>query len=278
MTQELTGNVAVVTGAGSGIGRAIAVAFAGAGIKVALGGRRRDKLDETASLIRQKGGESLITPVDVTDPILVSAMVDRVLDRYGQIDVLCNNAGLMSDIGPLWDVDLERWWAAVEVNLRGTMICTNAVLPHMMERDSGIIINMSGGGSTSPLPGVSGYGCSKAAVLRLTDTLAAELAKVGSAVKVYAVDPGFNPTEMTYGVAQHENAREWTPFVHQRLSTGEGHQPEECANMSLELVRLAPDVLCGRTIIVGDDIQCMANRGAEIKEGDLRTLRLRPLA
>jgi NAD(P)-dependent dehydrogenase (short-subunit alcohol dehydrogenase family) len=145
----------------------------------------------------------------------------------------------------------------------------------MIERDSGIVINMSGGGATGPMVGGSGYGCSKTALLRLTDTLARELEQVGSAVLVYAMDPGFNPTEMTEGLARTPGADRWLPRVQQRLETGEGRRPEECARTSLDLIRLAPPQLHGRTLYAGDDLVTLIADAETIRAQDLLTLRFR---
>jgi NAD(P)-dependent dehydrogenase (short-subunit alcohol dehydrogenase family) len=278
MPQELKGKVAIVTGAGSGIGRAIALAFAEAGMRLVCSGRRRDRLEETATLITQSGGEALVAPVDVTDPEQVKQMVEQTLSAFGQIDVLFNNAGSFQAVGGVWEVDVATWWQDVEINLRGSMLCAHAVLPHMIERNRGIIINMSGGGAVRPSAGGSGYGCSKAALLRLTDTLALEMERIGSSVLVYAMDPGFNPTEMTEGLAHNPGAEKWLPQIAERLQKGEGRRPEECAQTSLALIRLAPAQLNGRTLYAGDDLDALIGRAEEIHNQDLLTLRFREIA
>jgi NADP-dependent 3-hydroxy acid dehydrogenase YdfG len=118
MPQELEGKVANVTGAGSGIGRAIALAFAEAGMRVVCSGRRLDRLEETATLITQSGGEALVAPVDVTVPEQVKQMVGQTLSAFDQIDVLFNNAGSFLAVGGVWEVDAATWWQDVEINLR----------------------------------------------------------------------------------------------------------------------------------------------------------------
>lgn len=274
MTQELAGKVAIITGAGTGIGRAIALAFAEAGMTVVCAGRRREPLDETAAAIAERGGEASVLPADVTDAAQVRALVDGTLDAYGQVDVLYNNAGSFSGVGPLWEVDADKWWQDVETNLKGSMLCAQAVLPHLIERGGGIVINMSGGGAAGPMVGGSGYGSSKAALLRLTDSLARELEMIGSPVLVYAMDPGFNPTDMTRSIATSPAAEEWLPRIARRLETGEGHRPEDCAQTSVELVRLAPRCLHGRSVFAGDDIAALMQDADAIEAGDLRALRL----
>jgi len=275
MSQKLDGKIAIVTGAGTGIGRAIALAFAGSGMKVVCCGRRRKTLDETAAIIAQTPGEALVIPTDVTDPHQVDVMATRTHSEYGRIDVLYNNAGRFAAVGALWEVDADQWWKDVEINLRGSMLCAQAVLPYMIEQEAGIVINMSGGGAAGPMAGGSGYASSKAALLRLTDSLASELVQIGSPVHVYAMDPGFNPTDMTRSISHAPAAAQWLPFVQQMLETGEGHRPEECAQTSLDLVRLAPTVLNGRSVFAGDDIGALMEKGAEIEARDLRALCLR---
>ncbi len=275
MNQALAGKVAIVTGAGTGIGRAIALAFADAGMSVICAGRRRQPLDETAALIADSGGDALVIPADITDREQVREMISRTLDAYGHIDVLYNNAGSFSGVGPLWEVDADRWWRDVETNLRGSMLCTQAVLPHMIERGDGIVINMSGGGAAGPMIGGSGYGSSKAALLRMTDSLARELEQIGSPVLAYAMDPGFNRTDMTRAIADDPVAATWLPRIQRRLETGEGRRPEECARTSVELIALAPRCLHGRTILAGDDIAALVQAAETIETEDLRALRLR---
>lgn len=272
---ELQGKTAIVTGAGSGLGRAIALAMATAGMNVAICGRRVDKLDETINLISEAGGQAIAMPSDVTDATQVAALVAQTLKSFGQIDVLFNNAGSLRAVGGMWEVDAESWWRDIEINVKGSMLCARAVLPHMLDRNSGVIINMSGGGAVGPLPGASAYGTSKAAVLRMTDSLARELERVESAVMVFAMDPGFNPTEMTQQIADLPSAKTWLPFISERLAKGEGRRPEECAQMTLDLLRMARPELNGRVIYTGRNMAEIAAAAEDIQTQDLLSLRLR---
>ncbi len=147
---------AIVTGAGSGIGRAIALELAGAGARVACVGRRQVRLEETVQQIEVAGGAGFVAPADVTDRQQVESMVASVSEQMGPPAVLFNNAGSFNTIGGLWEVDADSWWHDVTVNLRGPMLCSRAVLPAMMEAGEGLIINMNGGGSTQPMAGGSG--------------------------------------------------------------------------------------------------------------------------
>lgn len=275
--QETTGKVAIITGAGSGIGRAVALAFAAEGMKIVCSGRRRAQLDETAALIADTTGEAAVVPTDVTDQVQVDHLVAHTLARFGRIDVLINNAGSFGAVGPLWEVDPVVWWRDIEINLRGSMLCTRGVLPHMLAHDGGVIVNLSGGGAAQPMAGGSGYGTSKAALLRFTDTLARELETIGSRVLVFAIDPGFNPTEMTRALVRAPAAARWLPFIQQRLQSGEGRRPEECAATLLALVRLAPPLLNGCVLHAGDDIALLTAHGEQIRAEARLVLRFRAL-
>ena len=272
---NLSDKIAVITGAGSGIGQAVALEFSQAGAKIVCCGRRENKLLETASLIQQAGGEALVIPTDVTQKDQVDGMVANTLERFGRIDVLFNNAGSFGALGGLWEVDVDLWWKDVETNLRGTMLCCHAALPHMIDRNEGIIVNMSGGGAGGPLTGGSGYGCSKTAILRLTDTLAAELRRAGSSVMVFAMDPGFNRTAMTEGLGSMEGVEKWMPHVHRQLDTDDRNEPQDCARTMMELIRLAVPQLSGRMFHAGMDMEKVAKDADEIYEKDLRVLRPR---
>ena len=135
---ELSGAAVIVTGAGSGIGRALAREFARQGSRVACVGRRRDDLDETIRSIEAEGGVALAVPTDVTLRAEVGNMVETVLDRFGGVDLLFNNAGSFGAVGPVWEMDPDAWWQDVTINLLGTFLCSQAVLPHMRAQDRGV--------------------------------------------------------------------------------------------------------------------------------------------
>ena len=174
---ELSEKIAVITGAGSGIGQAVALEFSRARAKIVCCGRRESKLLETSSLIQEVGGEALVVPTDVTQKDQVDSMVTRTLEHFGRIDVLLNNAGSFSIMGGLWEVDADLWWKDVETILRGTMLCCQAAGKEMAKAKKGNIINISSisGYIVNRPQHQTSYNTAKAAVAHFTKSLAMEM-------------------------------------------------------------------------------------------------------
>ncbi len=170
----------IVTGAGRGIGRAIAAELAAKGHTVVLTSRTEVELDETARLIREAGGTAIVVPADVTEESSVESLVKRAIDEAGAIDAVVNNAGSFNTIGPTWETDPESFWRDITINLRGPYLVCRAVIPHMIARGTGTIINMIGGGTANPFPYGNAYGTSKAGLMRFTESLAAEVKETAS--------------------------------------------------------------------------------------------------
>lgn len=192
---DLSGQVAVVTGASRGIGRAISTHLGNCGARVALWSRDENELGHAYAELQSIGVTSLPVRVDVTNAEQVRDAMATTERQLGSTTLLVNNAGRGRCIGPLWETDPDDWWADVEVNLRGTMLCAHAVLSRMVPRGFGRIVNISSGAGNMTLPMASSYACSKAAVQRLTDCLAAAARSHG--ICVFAVSPGPTRTAMT---------------------------------------------------------------------------------
>jgi 3-hydroxybutyrate dehydrogenase len=191
---SLSGRSAIVTGAGRGIGAAIGAALASAGAQVILSARSRDEIEQTASAIAAQGGRVTAVPCDVTDETAVAALVRSAHAELGRIDILVNNAGTASS-APLNELTLDEWNRLLAVNATGTFLCTRAVLPEMIDRGAGRVVNVA---SVSGLVGaryVAGYTAAKHAVVGFTRAVAAEVARSG--VTVNAVCPGYVDTPMT---------------------------------------------------------------------------------
>ena len=173
MTMNLDQTV-LITGGGRGLGRAIALGAAQAGAQVAVTARSVSELTETVELIRQAGGRALALPADVTDHRAVVGVVAAAESQLGPIDVLINGAGSFRALGNAAQVDPDEWWREVEINLRGPFVCAHAALPGMIARRRGRIINIVSAAGLQAIEAVSAYGISKTALIRFTETLAAE--------------------------------------------------------------------------------------------------------
>jgi len=271
---ELRDRTAIVTGAGSGIGRELARTFAREGATVVCCGRTLSRLEETVQLIAAEGGVATAIRVDVTDWARVEAMVRQVLASYGGIDLLFNNAGRFQSVGPVWEADPELWWRDVSVNLRGTMLCCRAVLPSMIERDAGVIFTMDGGGGAGgPNVGGSAYGCSKAAIVRFTEGLARELERIGSAVLAFCMNPGFVRTPMTEGLIATPEKRTWQQHVPRLMGSAREVPPDACAKATLQLLRIAGPELSGRMFYVDTDFAEIDAKREVIAREDLLVMR-----
>ncbi|MBM4038301.1 MAG: SDR family oxidoreductase [Planctomycetes bacterium] len=190
---RLEGKVALVTGGSRGIGRAIALALAREGAKVAFSGRSRDHMDETLLLIAEHSGQALAIAADVRKPDDVRRMVETAVAELGPIDILVNNAGI-ARFAPVLEATVEDWQAMLDVNLIGPLLCTQAVLPSMLERKRGWIINIASSSSVKGYPDQSGYCASKHALLGFAKALALETRNTG--VRVHCICPGGVDTEM----------------------------------------------------------------------------------
>jgi 3-oxoacyl-[acyl-carrier protein] reductase len=183
----LAGQVALITGAGRGLGRQIALAFAGAGADIVGSARTKAQVEDTAKEIKALGRRALSIVTDVTQEDQVRAMADQALKEFGRVDILVNNAG-MSRYGSFVEQKAADWRAMIETNLMGTLFCTHAILPSMLERGQGLIINISSVAGIHGLPNEAVYCASKHGVKGFTDALAIELKDRG--IRVCGIYPG----------------------------------------------------------------------------------------
>ncbi len=193
----LSGTVALVTGASSGIGEATALALAAQGVKVALAARRTDRLDAVVKQIEAAGGEALALVCDVTDEAQVNQTVQAVKAKWGRLDMLVNNAGI-AVLGPVLGADTSEWRRAFDINVLGLMYATHAVLPLMKEQGRGHIINMSSVSGRVSFPGLSVYCATKWAVNGFSESLRQEAAPDN--IRVTLIEPGLVTTEINASV------------------------------------------------------------------------------
>ncbi len=187
--------VAIITGASSGIGRATTLALSKAGAKVAIGARRTDRLKELENEIKQNGGEVISQKLDVTIKSECDSFADAALQKWGSIDILINNAGLMP-LSFVKNLKIDEWDQMIDVNIKGVLYCTAAVISHMMEKKSGHIVNISSVAGRIVFPAGSVYCATKHAVAAFSEGIRQELS-VRSNIRVTCIEPGVVATELT---------------------------------------------------------------------------------
>jgi len=275
VSDELRGQVAIVTGAGRGLGRATALALARAGARVGVVARSGGQIAETALEISKTGGEALAVVADVSDAASVERMAREMERTLGQVDLLVNNAGTVGPLGPIWEADPGDWWHSIEVNLRGPYLCSRALLPGMIARRRGRIINLSTGAAAVAVAHMGAYVVAKTALTRFTENLAAEL--LNSGVSVFAVGPGTVRTAMTEYVLESEAGKKWLPWFRKLYDRGLDVPAEKAAQLVVRLASGRADALSGRFLGISDDLEKLLGRLEEVKRADLYTLRIRKL-
>ena len=270
---RLKGQVAVVTGGGRGIGRTIALLLAAAGASVAVFARTASDVTETAELIKQANGQSKAFALDVTDSQTVVRRIAEIEGSLGHVDLLVNNAATVGPIGPLWQSGLEDWWRVMDVNLRGPVLCFHAVLPGMISRRRGRIVNIVS--STAPLPYLSSYMTSKTALVRLTEIMAAETKEYG--ISLFSLAPGTVRTAMSERSLHSAEAQTWIPWFRRIFDEGLNLPAERPAQFVVELASGRADALSGRFLSVSDDLDALLDNVKQIEKDNLLSLRVRTL-
>lgn len=269
--------VAIVTGGGRGLGRAFAQALANEGAAVAVTARSEDQLRQTVQLIEGAGNRAIAITADVTNRAAVEYMIGEVERQLGPVDLLVNNAAVFRAFGRAWEVDPEEWWHEMETNVRGPFLCARAVLPGMIARRRGRIINLASFVGLSSVTNMSAYALSKAAVIRLTDLLAAETKEYD--IAIFVIHPGTVGTPMADYARESDAARQRAPRIQQwfqeLFAEGRDTPIEQSVQLILFLASGKADELSGRYISIDDDVAELVRRAEEIERDDLYTLRLR---
>ncbi|HJT79432.1 MAG TPA: SDR family oxidoreductase [Gemmataceae bacterium] len=275
---NLAGRSAIITGANQGLGRAIATQLVQAGASVLLVARGEELLRqaerELAPLATRPGQRVHSMTGDVSRPENCAAVVARAREVLPNLTVLVNNAGIYGPIGLAEEVDWAGWVEAIQVNLFGTLLMCRAVIPHFKAQEYGKIVNLSGGGATSPLPRFSAYAASKAAVVRLTETLAVELRDWH--IDVNAIAPGSLNTRLLDEVLAAGPEKAGKAFYERSLKQRDsgGAPLEKGARLAAFLASAESDGISGRLLAaVWDDWARLPERREQLAKSDIYTLR-----
>ncbi|ARF73584.1 short-chain dehydrogenase [Kitasatospora albolonga] len=237
----------LVTGAGSGLGRAIALAFAAEGASVVAAGRTAASLDETVALIEAAGGTAAAVTADVTDSDQVRALVRESVDRFGGLDIAVNNAGILRGIGPVGEVSEEDWDAVLRTNVTGVWLAMKHEIAHMKENGGGAIVNISSNlGAHLRIPNAAAYITSKAAVSTLTR--AAALDHIHQGIRINAVSPGASAAPMSLLPGESEGDR--AERMKSENPLGRVAEAEEVAAAVLYLASPAAGAVVGSDLVI----------------------------
>jgi NAD(P)-dependent dehydrogenase (short-subunit alcohol dehydrogenase family) len=274
---KLQNLVTIVTGASQGLGRAIAEAFVKEGAHVTICARDATLLETVRSRLKELATSSqrvLAYAGDVSSQDQMQELFQRIEQEIGLVGVLVNNAGVYGPKGPSESVDLEEWSRALEINLLGTFIPTRFAVDQMKKKGSGKIINLSGGGATNPLPRLSAYAASKAAVVRLTETLAEELRE--HSIMVNAIAPGALNTRLLDEVLEAGPELVGSEFYEKALKQREtgGAPIEKGVALCVYLASSASDGITGKLIsALWDPWENLGELRSELEKSDIYTLR-----
>jgi NAD(P)-dependent dehydrogenase (short-subunit alcohol dehydrogenase family) len=274
---DLRGTVAVISGGGRGVGRLLAVELARAGAFVGLLARSADEIAAVAAEIERSGGTAAAAACDISDPQAAAVGVTELAGRLGPASLLINNAGVSGPAGRLWDVSPAEWWRAIEVNIGGAFTLSRLLLPDMIAAGCGRVVNVTSNAGVYRWPLMSAYAASKAALIKLTETLAAETRAHG--VPVFSVDPGLLPIGLGE-TALSSRAEAQTPegqvfgWIRDQLNSGHGTDPAKAVRLVLALAAGHGDRLSGRHLSPSDDLDILMSHIDRVERDDLHTLRL----
>jgi 3-oxoacyl-[acyl-carrier protein] reductase len=244
---SLTNKVAVVTGAGRGIGKAIALGFARVGASVVVASRTKADIEATATEIKNSGGKALAVPTDVTKTDQIENLLNKTLDRFKKVDILVNNAGGDSGgTGYVLDLRIDDWKSGIELNLNSLFYCCKIIGGEMVIRKTGNIINMTSGMGFGPYPGAAHHAAARAGVINLTKTLALEWAPYN--IRVNAMAPGYTETSLP--------AKAWKEHPEDKIELlkliplGRTARSEEMVSTAIFLASPASGYITGETINV----------------------------
>jgi NAD(P)-dependent dehydrogenase (short-subunit alcohol dehydrogenase family) len=241
---DLSGKKALVTGATRGIGRSIAIGLAAAGADVALAARNEEQLREVAAEVESAGRTAVVLPTDVTDADAVRAMVASAIDRLGAVDVLVNNAGGSSFMGPFTDMRFRGWEKVMRLNVESIVHATQALGPHLLERRAGSVINIASVAGLTGSPALAAYGASKAALVSLTKTLSIEWGSAG--VRVNALCPGWTATDLNKDMWGNEQI---SAALMARVPLARWATPEEMVGPAVFLASDAASYVTGQVLV-----------------------------
>ena len=241
---KLKDKVAIVTGSGRGIGRAIALELAREGAKVVVTSRHTEECDEVCAVIASDGGESLCVQCDVSKKEDVDRLVKETLEKFGRIDILVNNAGVVRQ-SPLTETTEEDWDFVIDINLKGVFLACKAVAPILMKQKSGKIVSIASIAGEIGFPNTAAYCASKGGIVNLTRELALEMAPYN--VNVNAVAPGVIETSMTEGMLSEEESRKGLLM---QIPMGRVGKPEEIAKAVAFLTSDDASYITGETLTV----------------------------
>ncbi len=273
----LDGRVAIITGANQGLGLEIARAYAQAGARLTICARDAGLLASAHEELQQTATDRSdveAMSADVTDAGAVQAVVDRTLARFGRVDVLVNNAGVYGPMGAIEDVAWTDWVRAVEINIYGSVLPCRVVLPHFKAQRSGKIVQISGGGATNPLPRISAYAASKAAIVRFAESLALEVKEYG--IDVNAIAPGALNTRMLDQALDAGPDVVGQDFYDRMVKTkAQGGTPLDVgARLAVFLGSAASDGITGRLLSAPwDPWERLAEHRSALAGSDIYTLR-----